>query len=439
MPTFLVVGAGPTGIGAAVRLSELGIDHLVLDSGDRVGGMAASVRDAQGFTWDLGGHVLHSHFAEFDRVVAAAGVAMNEVTRNGWVWLDGSGPQSLVPTPIQQQLAELPTDLCPDAPLHNLADYYRNNFGGKLYDEFFGPYNYKMWTVPLEDIDHEWTSLRSGSAAPNVPRLGLAGSATGPAGSFPYPIGGTGALWQAVYDRVLAPEKIRLNTRVVDIDVVRRMAMLDDGSSVQYEHCVSSAPLTTAWDWLRRSTDTADAGTAEARKSLRASRIYAVGLGYQGPPPPALADKTWLYCPDLSVPWYRATMLHNYDPGNAGPGRWNVLCEVPLLPGQPLTAGDAVRRTEESLRALGAESQRVVSRFVQHVGMGYPVPTLGRDDIVRVVDERLRAHGFYSRGRFGGWRYESSNQDYGYLQGRQAVDHALLGTPEDVYWHPERF
>lgn len=185
MPTFLIVGAGPTGLGAAVRLTELGIDHVVVDAGDQVGGMATSVRDEQGFTWDLGGHVLHSHFAEFDRAVDASGVKMNDVARNGWVWLEGSGPQSLVPTPIQQQLAEMPTDLFPDAPLHNLADYYRNNFGGKLFDEFFGPYNYKMWTAPLEDIDHEWTSLRSGSAAPNVPRLGLAGSAPAAAGSFP--------------------------------------------------------------------------------------------------------------------------------------------------------------------------------------------------------------------------------------------------------------
>jgi len=25
------------------------------------------------------------------------------------------------------------------------------------------------------------------------------------------------------------------------------------------------------------------------------------------------------------------------------------------------------------------------------------------------------------------------------MQGREAVDNALYGTPEDVYWHPERF
>lgn len=428
MPTFLVIGAGSTGIGAAVRLTELGIDHVVVDAGERIGGMSASITDAHGFTWDLGGHVLHSHFAEFDDVVAASGVAMNQVTRNGWVWRDGSGPHALVPTPIQQQLTELPTDLNPHAPLSNLADYYRNIFGAKLYDEFFGPYNYKMWTVPLSDVDHQWTSLRSGSGAPNVPKLALAGTAPAASGTFPYPVGGTGALWQAVHDRVLKPGTVQLGIGVVDVDVAGRVARLSDGSTVQYQHCVSSAPLTTAMSWLGAPS-----------KSLRASAIYAVGLGYRGEPPAALADKTWLYCPDPAVPWYRATMLHNYDPGNAGAGRWNVLCEVPVLPGQSLSADDAVRATEESLRALGTDPDLVVSRFSQYIAMGYPVPTLGRDEIVRDVDERLRAHGIYSRGRFGGWRYESSNQDYGYLQGRQAVDAALFGGAEDVYWHPERF
>lgn len=71
--------------------------------------------------------------------------------------------------------------------------------------------------------------------------------------------------------------------------------------------------------------------------------------------------------------------------------------------------------------------------------MSHPVPTLGRDEIPRHFDELLRRHGMYSRGRFGGWRYESCHQDYSYVQGAQAVDNALTGMPEDVFWHPELF
>lgn len=430
MPTFLVIGAGTTGIGAAVRLTELGIDHLVVDGGQRIGGMSASITDDAGFTWDLGGHVLHSHFEDFDRAVAASGIALNHVTRNGWVWMRGDGPDSLVPTPIQQQLREWPIDLQPDAPVNHLADYYRNNFGSRLYEEFFEPYNRKMWTLPLDQIDDEWTSLRSGSAARNVPALTLAGTTTAAASTFPYPVGGTGALWQAVHDTMMTPDSVRLGTRVLEVDPAARRAHLDDGSTVSFRYCISTAPVTTALNWI---------GWTDRAATLRASRLHAVGIGFDGDPPPALADKTWLYCPDEAVPWYRATMLSNYDEANAGPGRWNILCEVPVFDETPVSAADAVAGVLASLRQLGADPARAAARFVTTLEHGYPVPTLGRDELLREADKQLLAHGIYSRGRFGGWRYESSNQDYGYVQGRQAVDHALYGTAEDVYWHPERF
>lgn len=430
MTTCLIVGAGATGIGAAVRLSELGVDYEVVEAGDAVGGMSASITDPAGFTWDLGGHVIHSHFPEFDQAVADSGVTMNAVTRNGWVWLRGTGPETLVATPIQQQLAELPTDLRPDAPIANLADYYRNHFGSRLYDVFFEPYNYKMWTTPLAEIDDSWTSLRGGSDARNVPRLALAGTIGATESTFPYPVGGTGALWQAVAEKLTAFDRFRFRTRVVELDTGKRVAHLDDGSTVGYDHCVTSIPMTVTLEW---------AGLGRPAHRLRASTLYAVGLGVRGTPPEPLADKTWLYCPDRTVPWYRATMLSNYDAGNAGPGRWNVLCEVPLLDGSPARGEDALAGVVDSLTRLGLDPARIEATFVRRIEMGYPVPTLGRDDVLREVDAALTHRGIYSRGRFGGWRYESSNQDYCYLQGRQAVEAALHGHPEDVYWHPERF
>jgi protoporphyrinogen oxidase len=427
---FLVIGAGPTGIGAAVRLAELGEDYLVVDSSDRLGGMATSITDPEGFTWDLGGHVLHSHFPEFDKAVEMSAVTLLQVTRNGWVWLAGTGPETLVPTPIQQHLTELPTDLRPDAPVAHLGDYYRNSFGQDLYDRFFEPYNVKMWTTPLELVDHEWTSLRNGSGERNVPTLSLATGLKPAAERFPYPAGGTGALWRAIYDRMMEPERVHLNTRVERLDLERRVAELADGQTISYEYCISAAPITTAMRW---------SGQENLIGGLRASTLHAVGLGYRGEPPAALADKTWLYCPDRRVPWYRATMLSNYDAGNAGQGRWNILCEVPSFGEEPITAEDAISSTVSSLEALGADPRLIESRWHRTLPMGYPVPTLDRDAVLRPVNERLLAHGVYSRGRFGGWRYESCNQDYSFMQGREAVDNALFGSPEDVYWHPERF
>lgn len=425
----LVIGAGPTGIGAAVRLSQLGEDYLLVDANEQVGGMATSVADDQGFTWDLGGHVLHSHFPEFDRAIDASGVQLNSIRRNGWVWL---GDGRLVPTPIQKNLEELPTDLRPGAPAANLSEYYRNSFGESLYQQFFQPYTEKMWATPLECVDHAWTSLRSGSGERNVPSLGLARDFVQSEDRFPYPVGGTGALWDGLYTKLLDPNRVVLGARVVDVDLAARVATLDDGRRVSYEHCVSTAPILTAMQW-------AGLDSGLFRNRLVASKVYAIGLGFRGRAPKTLGDKTWLYSPDVDVPWYRATMLSNYDQGNAGSGRWSVLCEVSTSAYRPMSLDRAAADTVSSIVHLGADLRDLVTVWQRVVPMGYPVPTTGRDDIIRRVDDLLMRHGVRSRGRFGGWRYESCNQDFSFVQGIQAVDSALFGAPEDVFWHPELF
>ena len=55
---IIIIGAGPTGLGAAYRLNELGHQNWVLlEKNDYVGGLSASFVDDAGFTWDVGGHV----------------------------------------------------------------------------------------------------------------------------------------------------------------------------------------------------------------------------------------------------------------------------------------------------------------------------------------------------------------------------------------------
>ena len=58
---FIIIGAGPCGLGAAHRLHNLGhSDWQLFEAGGRVGGLSASFVDDAGFTWDVGGHVLFS-------------------------------------------------------------------------------------------------------------------------------------------------------------------------------------------------------------------------------------------------------------------------------------------------------------------------------------------------------------------------------------------
>ena len=63
---IVIIGAGPTGLGAAYRLQELGHKNWkIYEKQGYVGGLAASFVDSQGFTWDVGGHVMFSHYKYF--------------------------------------------------------------------------------------------------------------------------------------------------------------------------------------------------------------------------------------------------------------------------------------------------------------------------------------------------------------------------------------
>lgn len=105
---IVIIGVGPTGLGAAHRLQELEENNwVVLEAGDYPGGLASSEVDECGFTWDLGSHLQHSHYATFDQYMDLA-LSSNEWiqhTRSTWVWLC----DRFVPYPLQLNLHRLPS------------------------------------------------------------------------------------------------------------------------------------------------------------------------------------------------------------------------------------------------------------------------------------------------------------------------------------------
>ena len=79
----------------------------------------------------------------------------------------------------------------------------------------------------------------------------------------------------------------------------------------------------------------------------------------------------------------------------------------------------------------------IVDTWYCRLPFGYPTPTLERDEVIYRVLPELEKLDIYSRGRFGAWRYEVSNQDHSLMQGVEWVDRILSGGEELTLWHPE--
>jgi protoporphyrinogen oxidase len=449
-PRIVILGAGPTGLGAAYRLHELGHQNfLVLEKNPYPGGLAASFADEKGFTWDIGGHVQFSHYEYFDQVMdRAVGDAWVHHTRQSHIWICGC----FIPYPFQNNLKYLPKEelvRCVRGLLRtfrdgrkdpaNFREWILATFGEGVAELFLFPYNWKVWAHPLEMLSHRWVGERV--AVVDVERvvenviLDRDDAAWGPNYTFRFPLrGGTGAIWAAVA-REIPQARIRYEAEAVRIDPGRRVVQISTGEEVTYDVLISSLPL----DVLARLASRER--WVRAARRLKFTTTHVVGVGVRGRVPSELRTKNWMYLPEGDCPFYRVTVFSNYSPNNVPiPGDyWSLLAEVSESEFKPVDRDRLLEEVVLGLRSTGLlpSGAEVVSLWVFTAPHGYPVPTVDRDSILDELLPALEREGIYSRGRFGAWKYEVGNQDHSFMQGVEVVDSILFRRPETTVIRPD--
>ena len=178
---ILIVGAGPTGLGAASRLQQLQHkDWLLIDAFAEAGGLACTDVTPEGFLFDMGGHVIFSHYDYFDQLIdAAVGTgdehwAVHE--RVSYVWMKNRW----VPYPFQNNICSLPLEdqvncinglieakvanaIAKDPP-KNFDEWILRVMGEGIADIFMRPYNFKVWAVPTTHMQCSWLGERVATA-----------------------------------------------------------------------------------------------------------------------------------------------------------------------------------------------------------------------------------------------------------------------------------
>ncbi|WP_158615374.1 NAD(P)/FAD-dependent oxidoreductase [Acidipila sp. EB88] len=469
----LIAGAGPCGLGAALELldAEPGgtADFLLVDPGSTPGGWAQSRTTAQGFTFDFGGHVLfpHKHYARFAELLRGLPLEWASSVPERGVDVDGC----FLPYPAQRNLHRLPLHRLVRAIasvlLHrfrtrgtggaqaeeqahvrgaadgNMGRYLQTRFGHYVTKLLMQPLNQKQWAHQPAQLTDVWARHRSGSTVRNVADMDmgrmlrnlLAGTddlGWTPETKVTYPAkGGSGAIWSAIA-RAIPDENIQLGTHIVSISLEDKTALLSTGETVQWEQLISTMPL----DMLLRSIPERKEFRAKADQLVKArSRLF--GFGVRGSMPHAYAGLHSCQVTSAEMPFWRVNFPMTVAEGNGPEGCYSVLCEVSEPGSVPARSAEALRaEVQQSLvrmGLLGKANTEVISTWEYTIEHGYPVPFLGRDTLLSEVQPLLESAGVYSRGRFGAWRYEISNQDHAYMQGVEVVRRILYRIPEETY------
>lgn len=451
---ILILGAGPTGLGAAWRLSQLGHrDWLLCEAAAEAGGLASSVTDEHGFTWDLGGHVQFSHYDYFDdlmdELLGVEGWLYHE--RESWVWLR----DTFVPYPFQLNLHRLPLEerwLCvrgllrlqPNGAPNNFGEWIDAVFGEGIATVFMRPYNFKVWAYPPEELSRIWIGERVATVdvervIENVMRH-RDDVSWGPNNQFRFPKhGGTGAVWRALANKLETahPAKLKMRHTLTKLDTENHIAYFANGERIRYRRLLNTIPL----DTLVQLSDLANE-LSDAASLLRHSSTHIIGVALHGEPAEALHKKCWMYFPESDSPFYRATVFSHYSPNNVPDINryWSLMVEVSESAQKPVNRETIIEETIQGLlnTKLIADRDAVHHTWYRRLEHGYPTPSLRRDDALNQLLPAFAKREVLSRGRFGAWKYEVSNQDHSFAQGVEAAEFWLTGSPELTVNDPER-
>lgn len=434
---IIIIGAGPTGLGAAYRLKELGVlDWEIYEKNSYVGGLCASFKDDKDFTWDIGGHVLFSHYKYVDNLVnKLLGDEYLLHRRNAWIWV----ANRWIPYPFQNNIRYLPKDKVlkcliglleaksnKESP-KNFKEWCLSIFGKSIAKYFMLPHNFKVWAYPLELLSSNWIAERvSVVDIEKVLRNVIYEQDDMDWGSnsqFKFPLyGGTGGLFSRFAPYI--KEHLQLNEKMVEVNVAQKTIKFSTGQEVSYDVLINTSPLD---QFILQMTPRVNF-LVDAVKLLKHNGIFSVGVGIKGKCP---SDKTWMYFPENKYCFYRVTYFSNYSPYNVSESKkyYSLICETSYSEYTYRDKNKIMENTVESLikaRLLkNTDRDLLYTTYLIQANYAYPIPTLGRDKALQVIQPYLEQKGIYSRGRFGAWKYEVGNMDHSIMQGVEVVNRIL--------------
>jgi len=452
-PPVLVIGAGPAGLTAAVRLRQAAVDVTVVEASDSVGGISRTV-ERDGWRFDLGGHRFftkvpeveafwHEILPEEDFLTRPR---MSRILYRGKLFdyplkpfnaLFGLGIFEAIRCVLSYALVRVR----PPEDQSHLEGWVAARFGWRLYSIFFKTYNEKLWGVPATDIQADW-------AAQRIKNLSLFNAITSAFGlgrkkgeitslieTFQYPRLGPGMMWDRARDLMLADGgQLRMDakvTRVEHADGAAHTVVLADGTHLPASAVISTMPLRSL---VLAMDPPAPAHVARAAKELSFRDFLTVALVV---PVSAGFPDNWIYIHEPGVRVGRIQNFGSWSPELVKDGFTCLGLEFFVSEGNDLwesTDEALVELAKRELTELGlAQTDEVEAGYVVRVPKAYPVYDEGYAERVDVLRGWLSAtvHNVHPVGRNGMHRY--NNQDHSMLTAMLSVDNIVTGATHDVW------
>jgi UDP-galactopyranose mutase len=461
----VIVGAGPTGLSAAYHLRE---GAVLVDKNANVGGWCRSIDD-HGFTFDYAGHIMFSNDQYVLKLYQTLlGDNVHWQDREAWIY----SKQVYTRYPFQGALYGLPPkvisecivgavearfgalesvgaaagtaapvkpieDCCADgttgvanttaiAPrkrdTQNFEEFIYKVWGKGIAKHFAIPYNRKLWTLPLTEMETSWLGGRV--PLPDLEQiiegaLEPVAKPMGPNARFGYPLrGGFQALMEGFLPHIKG--KLELGAEAAQLLPREHVLVMADGSRYRYEHLVSTMPLP---ELVKLAGAEVPEEVRAAARGLRHLSVRCVNLGVARE---NLTDKHWIYYPEETI-FHRIFVQGNASPHCNPPGGFGLTCEISYSPWKPLPVdGQALidRCIQDCINVtMLRPDDKIITANMVDMPYAYVVYDHARAANVELVKAWLARYDIILAGRYSEWEYY--NSDHAFLAGKKAAETVL--------------
>jgi protoporphyrinogen oxidase len=456
----VVLGAGPAGMSAAWRLSQLGYPVTVLEKDSAVGGMGKTITVGR-YAVDYGPHTFHIRETEESRAIHEAirplfGRDPLILTRGTRVLLRGkeyvyplemlqvlTGVSPLLSARIvfDYLMATMKSVLAPAKKEHSFEEWGVRNLGRTLYDLCFGLYSARVWGLPTSQISSKQAQRVAKLNLKNI-ILRTLGIKADPATYFTkymYPREGISVLFENMATDVCkAGSHIFLESPAVRLeregDRIARVVYSRGGreQTIECDGVLSTLPLPALVNMITPSLPASVAEHA-ARLRYRSLKLIYIALKRS-----RLTDYHWVYLLDEHFRVNRMSEQKNVSPHMVPPDRTILCIELSCWRDEPVwkATDEAIYRI--ALKDLmkmgyGVTEAEVEDYYVADIATAYPVYELNFEDhLIPVLEGVHTVPNLLTLGRHG--LFLNNSMDDNVLLGMKVADEISARGFDGASW-----
>ena len=416
----VVLGAGPAGMSAAWRLSQLGHHVTVLEMDDAVGGMGKTITVGK-YAVDYGPHTFHIRETEESRAIHKAiqplfGEDPLILTRGTRVLLQGkyyvyplemlqvlTGVSPLLSARIlfDYAVATLKSTFAPPKHEDSFEEWGVRNLGRTLYDLCFGIYSARVWGLPTSQISSKQAQRVAKLNLKNV-ILRTLGIKADPATYFTkymYPRKGISVLFENMaVDVRKANNDIFLKSPAVRLeregDRIARVVFDRNGAqeTIECDGVLSTLPLPAL---VKMMSPALPHSVADHASKLRYRSLKLIYIALKRP---VLTDFHWVYLLDEHFRVNRVSEQKNVSAEMVPPDRTILCIELSCWRDEAIWNASEEEIYRIALQDVlkmgyGVTEDEVEDYYVADIATAYPVYELNFEDHLIPTLEGVHAVG----------------------------------------------